>query len=603
MLAIQIEESWLDLPPNAAMNITLNNPAFDPERIGRAYSYPIKIQHTQRNLFTTKHRHRIDSRLPQQYVDAKAYIKDQLFEEGRINFTEGGNKSTEAVFQNLDLDLGETLQGIKIHDLLSVIQIPQVHSAEYWFDIDGDQPYALHVNGVNYVGTAATNPNALLDLASNINAVYPGIATGFTSTSRLRIMHTDPDIVLTTPSQLTLDTEQTLGDAHHTNMTDYYTSASLDDSYPVAFPVVYAPRLYGNLNPDFTGYINHIGIVNQNAAASNLWENTYIPFYRVRYILDQIATQAGLEDILFDVPTAQADSLNSLLIWNNYALDQVYENKNFDANTFKNGFASSIDPTNHVPDDTALEFINRLAQSLNFHFRFRANRIYLKPNLRQIQTPQHDWTQYTQPYYDRTFIPGTGVTMSFEEDIDVQPVGQLEPFVLGEGYNDLELPFRPVPASTRLNPISGYEWKTATIEQPGTSPPLDLETEQQVFRLFFDHGQQVDENNDTYWMASYDYTDYAGTEIGAFSLDFPGDQGLYATWWKDWALLLFSPVIKRLIALPVDALLQMRKWNRTKVYIYDNQGSAMGVVRSIQFKANANGLGIAQVELQKLSGV
>lgn len=605
MLAIKIEEEWIDLAPDAAMSFTLNNPAFDIERIGRAYSFPVRLQHTPRNLYTTKHRHRLDDRRPTQFLDAKAYIQDQLFEEGRLSFSEATNKNTEATFQNIGLNLAETLGDLRLHDILPVIPIPQTETLEYWLEPTGDRPYSLYINSQVYTGNGASNDAAKDDLVSKINAVFPGIAFHNVALNRVEITHLDPTIVLENPlTNLSVTFEYTLGDAHHANLTAYHLSASLDDTYPVAFPVVYAPNLYGNLNLDFFGYINYrlsgTPIVNQNVAAENLWENTFIPFYRVRYILDRIAAEAGIVDIIFDFNAAEAADLDDLLVWNNYCLDQVYKNENFGANTFKNGYTTEINPANHVPDMTALEFLNRIAKSFNCHFIFREERLFFTPNLRQIELPEKDWTAYTQPYYERSFIPGTGVTLTFEDDAEPQYLTQLDDYVVGEGYNEHELPFRPVHQADSYNSLSTAIWKTAYYGIAGTSAPLDLTTEQQAFRLFFDRGQRTDQKGNTYWLGCLDDTDYAGATIGTLSLDFPESNGLYTVFWKGWAEMLYRPAITRLIALPVSELVNIRKWDNTKVYIYDNEGATICVVRAIQFKASAKGLGIAQVEMQML---
>ena len=606
MLAIKIEDEWIDLAHDAAMNITLKNPAFDPERIGRAYSYPVRLQHTQRNLYITRHRHRIDSRLPQQYLAAKAYIQDQLFEEGRLSFTEATNQSTEATFQNLDLSLAEVLGDMKLHDILAHISITQSNTSEYWLEPTGDRPYSCFINGDLYTGNdAMDNAAAMQDLVDQIEAVFPGIATYNLVEDRIEIAHNDPTIVFgASLIRLNVTYEYSLGDAAEANFLAYQLAASLDDSYPVAFPVVYAPNLYGNLNLDFEKYINNsvndTPLLNSNAATENSWENTFIPFYRVRHILDTIAAQAGLSDIVFDIPAAQGADLNAMLVWNNYCLDQVYPNENFGAGTFKNGYTQLIAPANHVPDITALEFINLLAKSFNFHFRFRENRLFFTPNIRQIQNPPTDWTEYTQPYYERTFLTGAGVTLTFQADAEPMYLTQLEDYVLGDGYNSLEIPFRPVHHANSFNLREAINWKTAYNSLAGTSEPLDLATETDAFRLFFDRGQQAAPGGNTYWLGCFDNTDYAGTELGVLSLDFSGAAGLYTNFWKGWAEMLFRPTITRLVALPVGQLILMRAWNNTKVYIYDNQGEAICVVRAIQFKANAKGLGIAQVEMQML---
>lgn len=612
MLALQIDAEWIDLAPDAAMNITINNPAFDPQRIGRAYSYPIRIQHTQRNLFITKHQHRLDSRGRQQYLSAKAYIKDQLFQEGRVLLEEATSKFTEAIFQNFDISRLETLADIEIRSLMPTISITQTERATYKLTPGSGPVYQITINDTLYQEGALGVPKntALAGLASDINADYPGTALYNAIDDLFELRTTEDEFNISfAATMFTLFSEQTLADARQLNLEAYIDSVVGDSAAPVAFPVVYVPKLYSNQNFRFQGYANwrlNSGYLDNGHYDKLLWETTYIPFVKLRYVLDQVASTAGLDDIIFSLPADQQADMDSLLIWNNYTLDEVRLENNLEANgldLYKNGFKTAINLAEHVPDYTAEELLQRLASSCNLHFKYENNKLYLVPNRQQIAQAELDWTSYTQPEYERTFTDGDGVTISFEEDIDDPFETQFDNFTIGDGNNELELPFRPIHASSRPNfNNSGHRWKTATVEQKGSTDALEMETEQLTLRLFFDRGQQQDENGDTYWLGSYDNTDYDGASTGAFSLDFPGEAGLYNTFWKDWAVLIFSPLITRLIQLPVSELLQAKKWQRTKVYIYDNQGATLAVILRIQFTASTNRLGLAKVEMQKLAG-
>ena len=89
--------------------------------------------------------------------------------------------------------------------------------------------------------------------------------------------------------------------------------------------------------------------------------------------------------------------------------------------------------------------------------------------------------------------------------------------------------------------------------------------------------------------------------MGAYSLDWQGDGGLYDAWWKEYITLL---VTGRTVTVPVrltmQDILELRKWTHIIKHIRFRYGQFVGVVKSVKFNATLKGISVASVEfLQK----
>jgi len=94
MLELQLNENTLDLSSDQAMNVTLQNPAFDLEAAGRAYSYPFRIPHSPNNTRALLHQHRIDSATRKKYQPAAVRLSGMPFLSGRILIEDHTDKRT-----------------------------------------------------------------------------------------------------------------------------------------------------------------------------------------------------------------------------------------------------------------------------------------------------------------------------------------------------------------------------------------------------------------------------------------------------------------------------------------------------------------------------
>lgn len=595
----------LELSPKDTISVTLVNPAFDDQGIARNYSYPKQVALTPANSVALNQQHRLDTRSRSNELPADILIYDQLFDKGRATVDEHTNTTSRLTFQNEDMKQISALSDINIRDLLTTIDIPQTEEAFFTFTPQDGALWRFTIDGTLYTagGLGVDVDDAMADLVIDINTDYPGLSAYNSTTNELIFTPGEEDIVLDAGVDFDLVAEQTVSDAREINLQAYITAATAGTE-PVAFPVVYAPDFYPR-NFRWRFYINNRidnTYLNNEYGSEFGWATTYVPFVRLRYIFDLIANEAGLAGIVFDLPTVQAEDMDSLLIYNNVTLDNLRLERSFEFGELeKNGFKKSITLADHVPDVTAQQLIQRIADYANLNLRFERGTLYLRPNIRQIAQPAKDWTSITDPQWKRTTSEGGGVVISFEEDTDTPWPPTHDNYTIGDGTNELVLPARPLHDRTLpLSQVDNEYWKVAAIEgQTGTSEPLGIETENQTLRLFFDKGQQDNETGKPYWMGSVGTTDYDDNPIGEISLDLGSSTGIYNTFWRGWTQLLFSPTITRITALNIEQLIELKKWINAKVHIYHPDGSTLAVVERVQFKASTKGITVSKVEYRK----
>jgi len=594
MLELRIDNKPYDLQAKSAMNLRLQNPALDNESLGRAYSYPFKVPHSPRNLRNLQHRHRLDATQNLQYEEAEIRVAGVPFLQGRAKTEEHSNESTEVTFQNNDLSSLAALDEINIRDVVGTIDIPQTQDAEIVLTPGAGPVYQFYINEQLYQsgGLGVDKIDAMIELVSEINADYPGVAFYSNLNDTLTLTFDEEEFVVQyLIDNYTLESQITLAQAREDNIQAFIDTCVDTPRDDIAWPVIYQDDAYGSLNQRWQNYYNWRldGEYFDNPHfEAPYFRVSYKPLVRLRHVLDQIAAEAGITEILFDVPTALQADLESLLIFNNYALDDVRFEQVLSENGNRYMLAphTSINLANHLPDYTAKELLQRLAGFFNLHFRFQDNRLYLRRNLDQIAAGPADWTKYTDPNYDRTATEGGGVTLQYEQDIDTPFGGQDFPKVIGNGANEITVPAAPVYFRSPNNSLAATPavWEVATITQRATSPAYETENENETLRLLFDNGTSQDTQGRDYHRA--------GPRGTQFDLLFTTKAtSLYDAWWKGWTDFLFSPIITE--------ILKLSTWEKAFVKIYHPDGSTLALVRSAQIRAGTDGISAAKIEFQR----
>ncbi|MBP0685590.1 hypothetical protein J8J21_21335, partial [Mycobacterium tuberculosis] len=74
-------------------------------------------------------------------------------------------------------------------------------------------------------------------------------------------------------------------------------------------------------------------------------------------------------------------------------------------------------------------------------------------------------------------------------------------------------------------------WRVPAVEAKGASPAFGIGDDSRCgLRLLFDRGLRPASNGSLYPLATWDREDMTGNVVGASTLHWAGDYGLYATW-------------------------------------------------------------------------
>lgn len=605
MLELRIDNKALELQDNASVTITLSNPSLDPEQISRAYSYPFKLQHSPVNMRAFQHSYRLDSAAGVQRYKARLKLQGLTFLAGFAKLEEHTHRRSEIVFQNDNLDSLAKFDEINIRDIVGTVNIPQPTTATVVFiPFDGVSTYTLIINDVNYSGTTSSGgvggnlDDAMIELRGAINADYPSAASWDSFNNRFTLTYTENWQIEN--SLGAIESQTTFAEAREANIQTFIASLQVTPRQDVCFPVLYNDEAYNRTqNPRWRGYYNWI--LDQNGYNNPHYEDpffqvSYKPLVRLRYVLDQIAAASGLDDIVFDVPNSYVADLENLLIWYSYAPDEVILEQLLDSVTerYKLAPPAQIKISNHLPDYTAKELLIRLTKFFNLHMEVKDNKLFFRRNLDQTAHAIADWTAYTQPGYERTAAENTGVTIQYEPDIDEPFLTQGDAYVIADGSNEITLPARPVYYRDLNNNLASpaSQWRVGTMQQQTTSPAYDTQNENETLRLLFDNGFHTDDEGRSY---------HRVTPLGDnFSLLLTSESNsLYAEWWQGWTRFLFSPIITRVINIPIGELLKLRRWENTLVKITDPNGESIALIRRVRFRVNTRAIAPAEVELQK----
>jgi hypothetical protein len=555
-----------------------------------------------------QHRHRLDARDGTGYSPAALRLAGIPFQIGRTYVERHTDRNTELVFQNNDLEKTEALEDLKLSDLAEPIVIPSEQSATLSLLVLG-QPYSIEIGDNLYENESPFLPidEVMEEIVDQINADYPGLATYFAGIDTLVLSWGDElegVSIIPDPGSYQLIEERQLSQARIENLHAYIDS----NPAPFRFPTVYAPQLYGGENPSFSGFVNwwlnDKYYEMEGYQGDPEWEVTYIPYVRLRWLLDQIAAAVGLVEISFDLPAAIVEEIDEMLIDNTYPIDQVVEEyvvTDGIGPRSRNGFASIIDLANHLPDWSAKELLTRLAQGLNCHFRFEDDRLVFVPNQRQATGEERDWTAYAVQSYFFEPKPSDGVLFSYATAEETLPADWEEDddFALGAAQNPFTVTFRPLWNALRPNLLAPLQstWRVAYHEEVGTSETFSTRSANSPLRLFVWRGVQQDLEGNTYRLGASDRANAAGDEIGELSLIWA--DGYFALFWRAWAEFMFTPIITRTCWLPLPELLRLRDFREPLVRIFHDNGESVALVRSVQVRISPQGLGAAKVEFQR----
>jgi hypothetical protein len=604
MFALKIAGQWPEFLPGTSVNLTLVNPIFDANNVSRVFSFPFKLPLTNRNRSIFGHQHRLDAKGKSVFTDVELYIQNIFLDKGVLWITGKGQDYIEVSFQNEVTNILEDLDKIKVNEILDSVSVPLTGSPT--LILDADHPGAswrivIDENIYFLTGLGHSKNDVNNYFFTEINADYPGfmLINGSFQMEFDLGAYPAADIKLSQLLSVTIVGGSNILEAKHDSFQDYVQSLMDTPVSSHSFPTINNTSVYGERNPLFEGYINYYkggSFIDNTPQDEQIWEHTFIPMLRVKYILEKIRDLLSVEN--FDGDFWNLADLAELSLYNNRTLDEVMMANFPGGDQYLNHYKQFFDLNDHVQDMTAREFLQAL-QIFNYYLELKGNTLYWKKKVTQLRKISHDWTDLAEPSYlgDVNQVEGYRLKYIKDESETLLNTTQLLPYGSGKDY---EFDLFPLYHATYTD---FYEnagtWKTPISRSEGTIEAYGVQKDIKI-RLFFDRGIQQNSDSEDYLFATNDDKDWEENTLGNISLEWDGPTGLYETFWKDFIELADTEVINKHFRLPIHVILEMRKWNNSKVSVYHNEGQFTGIVRSINFKATPEGVSVSKVQLSQL---
>jgi hypothetical protein len=620
MIALEVNGSYLDLLPGQAVTLTSNSPLFDRDRIDRVFSLPFSLPATPRNIIAIGPFNRIDSDIVEA-VPAKLYLLGTLYEQGFLRLVSPGIAQAEFVFQGGALFLRERLERLRLRNLNLPIEIttPYAPAIVVGADIPGP-PFVKMTLGINDL-VFTTDAGDLATMLALINAEFPGIASDAGSSPASPRILINPVPAL--PSNFIIR-EFPVVDDPETHVFFRVAQSTYEDeserlgnawaSYLetpnafAAFPVTFAPNLYGEKNQAWLGYANYVTPDGDHpndprAYFSGGWAHTLLPYPRITAVLPGIAAAVGLtafEGNFFEEET------ESLCLWSNRPLDAIfslYEYQEGEAETLPvHTYPASYNLQDHLPDISALELIVRLCNTFCLFVYPSRSFLRLEPVAPKLRAQPRDWTQYADPTFRAQYDSREGFSLDYDRQGDETALpNQLERVDGGPDAAEFRPGFYTLFDTRQVDSIAETRaWITPYIIQQGNSPYFGLSQEPSL-RLIFDRGMQEDNDENEYPHASHANLNTLRQPVGEYSLDWQGDAGLFQKWWAPFIRITQrNQRITLPMRLPLAELLALREWSHSVRSIYTEHGHFVGAIESVRFTVTAQGLNVAEVTFLKM---
>lgn len=633
-MRIRLGSEYLDLFPGTAITITVHNPFFDNEGAEALYSFPFDIPATPKNLTLLGYPNRLD------HMNNTALFPAAVLEVDGVPFEHGvleldAQKFTPdrigVVFRNTAPDVWDALSKIRIRDVMETVSSQASPPAPYWTYNLSVTPatgieYKIIIDTIAFAWTAPSNvpvQAVVSALSLAIEAEFPGLAVQGNNQTALRLNsdqvnlhYIDHDLL----QNLEFTGAVTVGQSIHRGLLNHANIVNAASSASHRFPVVFWKEFYKRAVTDYLERINPIlneeTIENQPEDNDRTWTTAFVPFVTVPYIFQRIIAAAQNYFTTHTGWFADNQDAQDLIIFNNRSLDAVIRERHpLPGLPFKyfNGHKSSIRLADHLPDLDAKTFLQNLMTQFALWVRITGTSLHFTKKQEQTTGTPINWTHLSDPGFQATRIFRRGFTLQYpniedEDRVMISPdyPNQLEDYIDGEGFHQITLPA----ATAKIGEAIGIRAQQndpvgvmPVVSQPGTSDEAGLGKNDYSFRLLFYRGLQGASNNVTYPMASHGAEKYGGASVGNLSLDLSPAGGLYQLHHQGVLdLILEGTPITLPVRLGVHDILEVRKWTNPRRTITLHEGHVTALVKSIQFRASADGIGVSIVELVQEKG-
>jgi len=620
LLKLRLDTTYLDLAEGESLSLTVTCPLFDQDGAEALFSFPFRLPATPRNLAALSHANRLDNAdNTTTYTNCALEIEGLPFEPSGVLELDDQAFTADtitAVFRNQVPDLDAALEKIKIHEILDEITVTGATPDAFWaFDQTAASPalFQIGFGGTQYSFNppGGTLPSAIAEnLTNQINAAFPGSAVWVPGQEQIKIYSAavnEEGINLVHLNNIALDSVTTTGQAQLAQFKNYLDDLNATPQDSHCFPLV---RWYLFYKGDETrlGFLNWVNYALDSAWVENqpstvpAWFVTFVPMVKLPYVFQKIADNSGGLLSSLTGYFEEAD-IQQLILFNNRSLDALAADTyntvgTTTATQYLNCFKTSFLLNDHVPQMTAKELLLIFLRGFACWRKTIGTTLEIIKKQDMLLDGPIDWTSLAEPNYTATRNLREGFTLEFPEFEDryTDPT-QLQDFVSGDGEPPFTLPFHTAHMSTQDVLASGGTLKAPVVRQSGTSDEGGVGENSYSTRLLFFRGMQPTTSVDTYPYATHDTTDANGDPLGDLSLDLNAVDGLYELHHKGiLGLLADGQPITLAMRLSIADILTARQWTNARRTITLPEGQVTAVIKSIKFKADANGLGISLVE-------
>lgn len=614
MLDLRVNNTPLDLAPDAAVQITASNPMFDRDKVERIFSLPFTVPLTPHNRRTRRHATRLDAGNKTTAVAASVSVGTHLLVNGIATQVSSSQTAEEISVANTPLGVWQALQKIKINEILEVIDLEWGTDPQWIWDLDtGSFPvqYTIQIPG----GTAShvANNSGEVDTAGQtvvdeLNAIVPDIASYNSALNQITL-----DGTLIHDNPISLIEGMTIN--FHLNPALWNYNAVVDhvqDAYTTplethCFPMISWKGAYGQKNPTFLDsweLVNNVvnAVFEPNVRYTDeaeAWQNTVVPCPRVPYILTKIAEALGSYVWAGDV-WDDAD-FQKLFVVSNLSLDEITEDQYEDLEFYKlNSFTPTINLNAHVPSMTAADFITALCNTFSLHLSVVSGKLEFVKN-QSIVTPsplELDGLVAAEYTIEPNFTDGWALSVTPDENEAYTDDAQLLPVSTGAGEGEILTAHTLFHA---VGPMTGGigDAKTPRTKQPLQCPVFSTGATRSTLplTLLFCYEQQPATVSHDYIFASHDNINDAGDPVGAYTLSPDGDDGLYQKWHKGVIEYTVADLLSVAAFLHIGDIQKILSWQNARVRFYHPDGVAIAAVKEIQIAATASELSPTRLKL------
>lgn len=624
MLAIRINQSYIDLLPGTAVNFTMVNPVFDRDRFERIYSYPFSIPLSPHNQSIFRHAERLDANRAVEYDNVEIIIGGIPFENGKFILVRSTESTLSVRFENTPLSVLRKLEQIKVNTLDLPVSIPYSFQSRYGitFAFSGAQAALefeiIQINEEIFIAPVGQHQQ----LVDAIHEVFPGTVT------ILNNQTTDFQAIIDTPDPtrpfyintnvpgfdptvyLRADLALIAGDADETvgpRIIDTI-SAHLDSTLPGddthVFPCFYSEDFFNDETNDFlrsallNDYFNDT-YPDSSPRIDRKISNSRVPQPFLKTVLDEISRAAGFN--AFAGAFFENEDLKKLIIYANATIDRIITESHGHDEIYHNVGKLDFNLADGLPDITGLELLQHILSTFAVVYGFESGNITVSFIRDILKTEIEDWTDRAAPRYTQDFTVDDGYTLEYEDDSTENDTEQLPVITVGAGGDTYKGGLGILKNIDRIRSEQIFsDRKMFHIEEPGRADTVKYINPNQKARIAFYRGVQNDEVGNAYPLACHDNIDSLGNPVGELSLAWDGDAGRFENFWKELIRLeTAGDIVKQNVRLTVADLLRLKRFKQPRKRINHLKGNMVGVIKQVQFKASSRALSAAKVTFVK----